>query len=400
MKKIIITLLLILIGMPHLQADDKEKHYTVIVSLDGCRWDYPDMYDTPHFDRIAEKGVKAIMTPSFPSKTFPNHYTLATGLVPDHHGIVANSFWDLKKNMQYTMGNPETRNNPVYYLGEPIWVTAQKQGLKTGNIYWVGSDIPIMNMYPTYYKIYAQTPRLTFAERVQGVIDFLNLPESERPRLIMAYFEEPDHSGHAYGPHAKETRKAIEELDKYIGQLWEGIQQLPIGKQVNLIVTSDHGMTTISPDRTISVKQYVKNEWYNKVDGNLPGLIYTKPEYRDSVYNALKAVPHMRVWKKENMPAYLNYGTSERIGDIVVLPDLGWLFTDEPITQQGTHGFDPTFSDMKVMFRACGPDFKKGYISKGFVNVDIYSLLCHLLQINPVQTDGDFNRIKDILATE
>lgn len=400
MKKLFTTLVLVLAWALHTEAEEKAPHYTVIVSLDGCRWDYPEMYDTPHFDRMAAEGVKAAMTASFPSKTFPNHYTLATGLVPDHHGIVANSFWCMEKNIRYTMGNPETRNDPYFYLGEPIWVTAQKQGLKTGNLYWVGSDIPIMNTYPTYYKVYAQTPRLTFSERVQGVLDFLNLPEDERPRLIMAYFEEPDHNGHTYGPQAKETRQVIEELDKYIGQLWEGIQKLPIAGQVNLIVTSDHGMTSISPDRTISVRQHIKEEWYEQIDGNLPGLIYTKPAFRDSVYNALKDVPHIQVWKKEQMPAYLNYGTSDRIGDIVVLPDLGWLFTDEPVIQQGTHGFDPEFSDMKVMFRACGPDFKKGYVSKGFVNVDIYSLLCHLLHITPETTDGDFNRIKDILAHE
>ncbi len=397
-KKNFIVFVCLLFGLiGSVQAGNSEKHYTVIVSLDGFRWDYAEMYDTPCLDSIAKVGVKAVMTPSFPSKTFPNHYTIATGLVPDHHGIVANTFWDAKRNALYSIGNSATRNNPDYYGGEPIWITAQKQGLITGNLYWVGSDIPIKGVLPTYYKVYAHTPRLTFEERVQGVVDLLNLPADKRPRLVMAYFEQPDHDGHTFGPQSIKTRHTIEELDRYMGELWDKIKALPIGDQVNLIITSDHGMTALSPERAVSVSRYIKKEWVDRIEGDLPALIYTRAKYRDSVYCALQGVPHIRVWKKEDMPAYLNYGTNKRVGDIVVLPDLGWLFTDKPVTLKGSHGFDPSYSDMKVVFRACGPDFKEGYESQGFVNVDIYPLLAHLLQIVPEKTDGNFDRVKGLL---
>ena len=170
MRKFIISFCCYVFFIFTLAAQDKAPHYTVIVSLDAFRWDYPAMYDTPNLNQMAREGVKATMLPSYPASTFPNHYTLATGLVPDHNGIINNTFWDVKRRRQYSMGDPATRNNPDYYLGEPIWITAQKQGVKTGNVYWVGSDIAIKGGYPTYYREYAEKPRLTFEQRVDSTI--------------------------------------------------------------------------------------------------------------------------------------------------------------------------------------------------------------------------------------
>lgn len=374
-----------------------EKHYTVIVSLDGFRWDYPQMYETPFFDQMAREGVKATMIPSFPSKTFPNHYTMATGLVPDHHGIVANSFWDPERKEVYKMNKPATRNDASYYGGEPIWVTAQKQGIKTGNVYWVGSDIAVKGEHPTYYQVYDKKPRLSQTERVAEVLRMLRLPEADRPQLVMLYFEDSDTYGHTYSPFSKETRKCIARLDALMRFLWEGLQSLPFAKDVNLIVTSDHGMATVSADRFVPIKHLLKEEWYTLIDGNLPAQIYTQPQFRDSVYHALKDLNHVRVWKREEIPAYLNYGTSPRVGDIIVLPDLGWLVDEGNKTLPGAHGFDPTYDDMQVMFRACGPDFKKGYEAPKFRNVSIYSLLARLLHITPEKTDGCLEEVENML---
>lgn len=374
-----------------------EKHYTVIVSLDGFRWDYPQMYETPFFDQMAREGVKATMIPSFPSKTFPNHYTMATGLVPDHHGIVANSFWDPERKEVYKMNKPATRNDASYYGGEPIWVTAQKQGIKTGNVYWVGSDIAVKGEQPTYYQVYDKKPRLSQTERVAEVLRMLRLPEADRPQLVMLYFEDSDTYGHTYSPFSQETRKCIARLDALMRFLWEGLQSLPFAKDVNLIVTSDHGMATVSADRFVPIKHLLKEEWYTLIDGNLPAQIYTQPQFRDSVYHALKDLNHVRVWKKEDIPAYLNYGSNPRVGDIIVLPDLGWLVEEGNKTLPGAHGFDPTYDDMQVMFRACGPDFKKGYEAPKFRNVSIYSLLARLLQITPEKTDGCLEEVENML---
>ena len=222
-----------------LNAANPKKHYTVIVSLDGFRWDYPAMYRTPNLDRMAADGVKAVMLPSYPASTFPNHYTLATGLVPDHHGIINNTFWDTKNKRQYSMGDSATRNNPEYYLGEPIWITAQKQGIKTGNMYWVGADIAIKNAHPTYYRPWNAKPFLSFEQRIDTVLTWLQKPEEERPGLVMLYFEEPDGSGHHNGPRSSQTGAVVQRMDSLMGVLRKKIEALPFAGDVNLIVTSD-----------------------------------------------------------------------------------------------------------------------------------------------------------------
>lgn len=382
-----------------ISAATASDNYTVIVSLDGFRWDYAEMFNTPFFDQITRQGVKAVMMPSFPSKTFPNHYTLATGLYPDHHGIVANSFLDRSTGDTYSLGNAETRTNPKYYGGEPIWLTAKRQGVTTATVYWVGSDVAIKNDHATYWHDYLKTPLLTSGQRKDEVIRLLSLPEEQRPHLVMCYFENPDHAGHSFGPTTRQTRKAIEGLDSLLQVMWTSIKQLPIGSKVNLIITGDHGMTWHDSARTVGIKKYLKDEWLERVEGNLPGLVYVKrPEYADSVVKALANVDHVRAWKRTEIPAYLHYGTNARIGDVVVLPDVGWLFTDRPVKAGGSHGYDNTASDMLVGFRAIGPDFKSGYTKpEKFRNVDVYPLLAHLLGVVPAPCDGNLNEVQDML---
>lgn len=295
------------------------------------------------------------------------------------------------------MGDSATRNNPEYYLGEPIWITAQKQGIKTGNMYWVGADIAIKNAHPTYYRPWNAKPFLSFEQRIDTVLTWLQKPEEERPGLVMLYFEEPDGSGHHNGPRSSQTGAVVQRMDSLMGVLRKKIEALPFAGDVNLIVTSDHGMTDISAERVVNINDYLKPEWCEVVDGRTPTSIFSKPEYRDSIYNTLKKATHINVWKKEEIPAELHYGSSDRIGDIVVAPELGWQFTDVARDTKGAHGYFPQSPDMQVMFRAIGPDFKTGYTAKGFVNVDIYPLLSYLLQIVPEKTDGQFERIRDIL---
>lgn len=397
MHKLIMTAFSLWFFLMPLNALNPEQHYTVIVSLDGFRWDYPAMYKTPNLDRMGQEGVKAVMLPSYPASTFPNHYTIATGLVPAHNGIVNNSFWDAKNKRRYSMGDSATRYNPDYYLGEPIWITAQKQGLKTANMYWVGSDIAIKGAHPTYYRMWAANPHLSFEQRIDTVLTWLQKPEEERPRLTMLYFEEPDGSGHHNGPRSKETGAVVQHVDSLIGVLWNRIASLSFADNINLIVTSDHGMIDISQERVVNMNQYLKPEWCEVIDGRTPTSIFSKAGYRDSIYNALKGIAHIHVWKKEEIPAELQYNDSDRIGDIVVAPELGWQFTDVARNNKGAHGYFPQSPEMQVIFRAIGPDFKKGYTSTGFVNVDIYPLLSYLLQIVPEKTDGQFERIKGIL---
>ena len=373
-------------------------NYTVILSLDGFRHDYTSFYNTPNLDSMEKDGVSAIMSPSFPASTFPNHYTLATGLVPDHHGIINNVFWVEEKGKNFQMGDPEMRNDPSYYGGEPIWTTAQKQGLKTGNLYWVGSDIPIKNSHPTFYKVYADTPRLSYEQRIDTIVSWLNRPADSRPQLIMAYIEQPDGAGHKYGPESKEVGDIVSGLDSLVGDLIMKIRKLPIADKVNIIVTSDHGMAEIdNENKFINASEILKPEWYERMCGTTPTAIFTKPGYKDSVMIAVNNCKGAKAYYKENLPEHLNYGRNPRMGDIVVVPECGWHFDLKPKGVKGAHGFDPANDEMKVIFRAVGPDFKKGYKSDPFINTDIYVLLAKLLGIKPEDTDGDYNRIKGML---
>ena len=375
----------------------QKRNLTIVVSLDAFRWDYPTIYNTPWLDSIAANGVAATMVPSYPSSTFPNHFTLATGLVPDHHGIVNSQFWAPEKGELFSKGDSATRYNPYYFGGEPIWVTAKKQGVKSASIYWVGSDVAIQGLYPDYYLRWDNEPRLTYPQRVEEALRIAKLPESERPSLLMVYFDEPDWTTHHYGPIAEESEAVIEELDSLMGILYRGLKELDYG--VNLIVTSDHGMTEISDEKFISIEQSVNPDWVERIVSTNPTSIFCKEGCRDSLFNQLSKVKHISVWRKEEVPAHLNYGTSNHLGDIIVAPDLGWQFATTPRGLKGAHGYDINEPDMQIIFRACGPDFKRGYtLPHTFSNVDLYSILAELLKIEPAKTDGSLERVQELFS--
>ena len=375
----------------------QKRNLTIVVSLDAFRWDYPTIYNTPWLDSIAANGVAATMVPSYPSSTFPNHFTLATGLVPDHHGIVNSQFWAPEKGELFSMGDSATRYNPYYFGGEPIWVTAKKQGVKSASIYWVGSDVAIQGLYPDYYLRWDNEPRLTYPQRVDEALRIAKLPESERPSLLMVYFDEPDWTTHHYGPIAEESEAVIEQLDSLMGILYRGLKELDYG--VNLIVTSDHGMTEISDEKFISIEQTVNPDWVERIVSTNPTSIFCKEGCRDSLFNQLSKVKHISVWRKEEVPAHLNYGSSNHLGDIIVAPDLGWQFATTPRGLNGAHGYDINEPDMQIIFRACGPDFKRGYtLPHSFSNVDLYSILAELLKIEPAKTDGSLEKVQELFS--
>lgn len=395
-----------IIGLVVLLAVSCQKElYTVVVSLDGNRWDYPEYYDTPFLDSLAQAGVSARMEPSYPASTFPNHYTLATGLVPDHNGLVNNSFWDPDTRRSYSMGDRESRYDPYFYLGEPIWVTAEKQGVTTASLYWVGSDIAAGGGQPTYWRNWDEQPHWNFQERVDEAVRLLSLPKEERPRLTMVYFDEPDHTGHVYGPISPECKDVVEQLDALMHSFYLRLKALPHGDRINFIVLADHGMTALDArERFLSYADYLPQEWILRVKGHTPTSIWAKEGYADSLYNHLSKIEHLSVWRHGEVPEYLNYGSSNRLGEVIAAPDLGWQFNQFPSKNLGGHGYDPTEKDMMVVFRATGPSFKKGYEApftegeqSAFHNTDIYPLLCKLLGVKPQPTDGRLERIQKIL---
>lgn len=377
-------------------ASVSAKHTTVVVSLDGFRWDYTQWYHTPFLDFMAEHGVESALIPSFPSKTFPNHYALATGLYPDHHGIVANEFYNPQTGDSFALSVPWQKKNATFYHGEPIWNTAHRQGKRVAVFYWPGSDVRINGRYPDKYLDYDQKPRLSMSARLNGVLQELRRDEATRPDLVMAYLEQPDANGHNFGPQSKKTQAAVTTVDSLLRQLHEGIRLLPHADDINLVVLSDHGMTWVPENHAVNVRRVLKPEWVDKISGSIPCNIYAKNGFVDSVYHVLRHMDHVKVWRKRNIPDYLHYGTNNCVGDVLVCPDPGYVVYDGDIKDGGTHGYDPTLMDMHAVFRAMGPDFKHITLPH-FENVNVYELLCALLGIDPAPNDGNIDNVKAML---
>jgi predicted AlkP superfamily pyrophosphatase or phosphodiesterase len=387
-------------GNPVKSIGQEASHQTVVVlSLDGFRWDYPEHTSTPFLDRLAREGVHTALIPSFPSKTFPNHYSLATGLVPDHHGLVNNSFLDEALGRPYSMNRVESRTDPVFYGGEPIWVTARFQGVRTASFFWVGSEVAIKGIHPDIWLPYDES--VPFASRCDSVISWLRLPEDQRPRLIMAYYHEPDETGHENGPESPLTLQRVHELDSLTGLLYDRVRALPDGDSINFIVLSDHGMEQVSTSRNVSLRSYIPESWPVHFEGGNPVFNgYASPAWTDSVCLRLKGVPHIRVWRSGEIPAHLQYGSNPRTGSFLVLADSAWSVSLNPVTRQkegGAHGYDIRNTDMHAIFYASGPAFRKGVQPAPFPNVDIYLILSRILGIKPAPCDGNPERITNLL---
>ena len=393
---------ILLLGCEKKSENKNETYdnYVIIVSFDGFRWDYTDLYETPNFNQLAEDGVKADrLIPSFPTKTFPNHYSMATGLYPDHHGIINNSFQAPDLDLFYRIRSQEMVQNPDFYDGEPIWVTAENQGVKSASFFWVGSEAPIKGVLPSIWKEYNEA--ISFDSRIDTVISWLKLPLVKRPRFIMLYFHEPDAVGHRFGPEHQSTGEVIQNLDRILGDLRDELSKLPYGDKINLIVTSDHGMGAISPDRYVNMLDHVDQAWMKDFYGGNPVyLIDTWEGYADTTAKVLDDVDGLSAWKKEDLPKYLNYGTNERIPEVVVVADSSWSIgarEDAAGYNGGAHGYDNTNSDMHTIFFADGPAFKDNYKHPSFENVDIYLLIAQILDLEPAETDGDIKRVEQML---
>jgi len=372
------------------------KNYVLLVSLDGFRWDYNKMYNTPNLNRLAKDGVKADwMCSSFPTVTFPNHYTIATGLYPDHHGLINNSFPASDLGLFYRMGDRTVVENPAFYGGEPIWVTAEKQGVRSASFFWVGSEA----IHPTYWKKYDES--VTYEARIDTVIKWLGYPPEKRPELVTLYFNEPDETGHAFGPVSPQTQKTVERIDSVMGVLRSKLSALPDAKKINLIIVSDHGMAAVSPERYINVKSLVPNRMIASISGGNPVYLINPAEgKKDSVLYLLNKSRGLKAWSKSQLPPKWHYGTNPRIPEIVVVADSSWSIGTKPdgsSLRGGAHGYDNSDSDMFAIFYAAGPSFKKNYKFRELNNVDVYNLICRILNITPARNDGDPSHIKGMM---
>jgi len=370
----------------------------ILVSFDGWRADYRSRATLPNLERLIARGVRAdYMRPSFPSKTFPNHYTIVTGLYPGHHGIVANNIWDAPTGRLFTLARRQEVQDPMWWGGEPIWATAGRAGQRTATMFWPGSEAPIGGRRPTYWAPYDE--KVPGSARVAKVLEWLDLPTDQRPTFLSLYFEETDSAGHA-GPDLPAVPEALRKSDAWLGELLDGIERRGLTGLVNVVVVSDHGMAATSLDRVVLLDDYISLEDVRIVDINPTLGLVPRAGKEETVYLALKSAnPHLRVYRKNETPAHWHYRDHPRIPPIVGVADEGWqIMTRATVAAMkasgqgqtsGQHGYDPEVPSMRAIFVGAGPAFRQGAVVKPFENVSVYNVLCRILGLTPAPNDGD-----------
>lgn len=408
MKRLTIFIFLICaLGVFGQKPVEDLKPTVILISLDGFRYDYLEKFQPPALNKLAKNGVRAKwMIPSFPTKTFPNHYTIATGLYPANHGIVENSVYDF--GTVFSMSKRKEVQNPRWWGGEPIWVTAEKQGQIAASYFFVGTEAKIVGVQPTFWRAYNGT--VPAEMRVDKVLGWLDLPQKERPTMITLYFSDVDDAGHAFSPDAEETKYAVWNVDRYVERLMKGLEARRIDQNVNVIIVSDHGMAPVFLKQTTFLDDYFdfklaeKILWTNEIV-----QIFPKEGKTDEIFSKINALKNTTCWKKADIPARLNYRQGKRVAPIICTSDEGWITTsrerykdwtadledlDEP---RGAHGYDNRYQSMQATFIAHGAAFKNGFVAEPFENVQVYNLMCQILGLKPAKNDGNLDTVRGML---
>lgn len=378
-----------------------DRPVTILIGIDGFRPDYLDRGVTPVLSGMAAEGARAAMRPSFPTKTYPNHYALVTGLRPDRNGIVENTFEDPAiPGVTFRMSNRDAVQDRRWWdQAEPIWVTAERAGILTAPIFWPGSEAPIRGIRPRHADAFVMaTPNAARVDRILGLLD---LPAGERPRFLTLYFDTVDTAGHDFGPDATETSAAVADADAQVGRLMGGLKAR--GVAANVVVVADHGMAPLSPDRRLFMDDLLPRDAYRFLAGGAFMTLYPTPGREAEVASALlRAHEHFECWAKADIPARYHYGRNPRVAPFFCLPEPGWVLTTRAYRPKkpewGGHGYDPYSADMAAVFLAHGPSFRRGVTLPAFDNVSVYPLLAHLLGVAPAASDGSLRDVAGALT--
>lgn len=364
----------------------------ILVSIDGFRWDYLELYETPTLQALAHGGARAeALIPVFPTLTFPNHYTMVTGLYPAKHGVVGNRMYDPTTDRSFAYTRDEDVADSIWWGGEPIWVTAEKSGIRTATIFWVGSEAPIRSVRPSHWMRYDHD--LPIEERVHKTLQLLDLPPPERPRFITMYFPHVDDASHRHGPATPEVGEAVRVVDDGLGLLLTGLRERDLMDSIDIIVASDHGQARRDSNRVIFLSDYIKPGDARFVERSPTHTLWPTGISADSLYEKLHgAHPHMQVYNERTMPAAWHYHGSPRVMPVVAVADKGWTFgrrDDDPRRHTGgDHGYDPSTTAMHGVFVAHGPSFRPGAVIPPIESVHLYELMADILKIRPVPNDG------------
>jgi len=377
----------------------------ILISLDGFRWDYIDKLQLPNMRQLADQGVQAEgLIPVYPSKTFPGHYSIVTGLYPGNHGIISNNMYDPSMDAEFHLHDREAMQDARWWGGEPIWVTAERQGLVAASMFWPGSETEIGGVRPTHWSEYDR--EMPFETRIGQVLKWLDLPADKRPRIITLYISEPNTTSHRFGPDSQEVAEVVRYVDGLIGDLVSGLEDRHIKDQVNLILVSDHGFAQTDETKVVLLDDLVELEDGELFEQGAIVQILPGEGRHDLVYAALKgADPHLAIYNRDEIPGRYHLQGSDRVPPILGVPDVGWRALTrknfELWRQQtfdlGEHGQDPADPMLHGIFVAKGPAFQSGLNIDRFESVEIYNVLAAVLGLDPAPNDGDPNKLTHIL---
>lgn len=379
----------------------------ILVSIDGFRWDYLDRYAPPNLSKIAAAGVRADgLIPQFPSKTFPNHYTIVTGLTLAHHGIVSNNMKAPDIPGEFSLSNREVQSDPRWWGGEPIWNTAERQGQKSAAMFWPGSEVLIGGRRGTYWTPYQDD--MPHEERLKRILGWLQRPEAERPSFLTLYFSDVDNAGHRYGPESEETRAAIAKVDHSIGELVAGIERAGLTDRVHYVIVSDHGMSALSTERTIVLDDYIDVSTVDVIDWSPMLGINALDGDNEKLYLALKDKhPSLTVYRRSEIPERYGLANHPRVPAIFGVAKDGWQIASKVDVRRwqqpgrrppgGAHGYEATDQSMQGLFIASGPKIRAGMRVKPIENLHLYEFMCAILGLQPARNDGDPAVTRDML---
>ena len=387
-------------GSPQAGADSAPL--LVLVSLDGFGHDFGRYAPTPNLDALAARGVRAErLIPAFPSKTFPNHYTIVTGLHPGHHGIVGNTMRDRTLG-RFSLGDRAAVGDARWWGGEPLWATLQRQGGTSAPLYWPGSEAAIGGVRPTHWRRWSDG--LPLAKRLDWLRDRLREMPAHRPRFVTLYVEAVDVAAHDHPLDSAEVARAIGVADRAVGRLLEVLAGLGLAESADVVVLSDHGHAPISPARTVFVDDVIDLADLDVVDWSPLLLANPEPGRETEAKAALARSSHLRVFLKEETPPEWHVRDASRVPRLLALAEEGWTITTRefrarhPGRVAGNHGFDPALPSMGALFVAAGPSWRRGAVVPPFENVHLYGLFCRVLGVAPAPNDGDFERVRGLLA--
>jgi predicted AlkP superfamily pyrophosphatase or phosphodiesterase len=392
--------LFLILGPCFGQLAPQDKPYVLLISIDGFRYDYAERDHATNLLALGKTGVTAkALIPSFPTTTFPNHYTIVTGLYPAHHGLVDNSFWDPERQAGFKSSALAATTDGSWWGGTPLWVLAEQQGMRAASFFWPGSDAEIQHTRPTYF--YKYDGKIPDEQRVAQVVAWLKLPKAQRPHFITLYFSDVDHEGHLFGPDAPQTHDAIRAVDAQLGKLFGEVRAL--GIPLDIFVVSDHGMAAVTGD--VDMSKLADLTGVEIAPNSTDFKFYSAdPKRIDRLYSELHGKdPRVEVYRPTEIPERLRYAGNQRIGDLVALaaePVVLHLAPRPGQTQpKGMHGYDVArMPEMRGIFFAAGPDLKAGLTVEEFQNIHIYPLIAHILGLTvPSGIDGQFSVLAPIL---